>query len=144
MNRMPIKILCLPVLLMLAACTGKEKAMPEAPAQAHVTGSATYRERMMLPPQAELTATLEDVSLADAPSVTLGEVRMQTDHAPPYAFKIPYDPARIQPQNVYAVRVRIMLDGKLLMISDTHTPVLTRGSPDSAELVLKMVSASQP
>ena len=67
MNRMPIKILCLPVLLMLAACAGTEKAMPESHAQAHVTGSATYRERMMLPPQAELTATLEDVSLADAP-----------------------------------------------------------------------------
>jgi hypothetical protein len=30
------------------------------------------------------------------------------------------------------------------MISDTHTPVLTRDSPDTAELLLKMVSASQP
>ena len=130
------------LLLLLAACAGAEKPMPES--RAVITGSATYRERLMLPPDAELTATLEDVSLADAPSVTLGEVRMKTDHAPPYAFSIPYDPAKIEAQNLYAVRVQITLDGKLLMVSDTHTPVLTRGAPDSAELVLKMLPPSQP
>lgn len=140
MNRHFAQII--PVLLLLAACAGTEKPMPAT--QAVVTGTATYRERLMLPPEAELTATLEDVSLADAPSVTLGEVRMKTDHAPPYAFSIPYDPAKIQAQNVYAVRVQITLDGKLLMVSDTHTPVLTRGAPDRAELMLKMLPPSQP
>jgi putative lipoprotein len=142
MKRNRHNALSLPVLVLLAACTGKEKTMPES--QAVVTGSATYRERLMLPPDAELTATLEDVSLADAPSVTLGEVRMKTDHAPPYAFSIPYDPTKIEAQNVYAVRVQITLDGKLLMVSDTHTPVLTRGATDRAELLLRMLPPSQP
>lgn len=128
--------LFIPVVL-LAACAGSQK--PLSASKAMVTGSATYRERLMLPPDAELTATLEDVSLADAPSVTLGEVRMKTDHAPPYAFSIPYDPARIKAQNVYAVRVQIRRDGKLLMVSDTHTPVLTGGAPDRAELILKVL-----
>lgn len=33
-----------------------------------ITGTVAYRERIALPPNAVVTVTLEDVSLADAPS----------------------------------------------------------------------------
>jgi hypothetical protein len=39
---------------------------------ATLTGTATYRERLLLPKDAVFEATLEDVSRADAPSTVLG------------------------------------------------------------------------
>lgn len=43
--------------------------------QAAVTGTATYRERIALPPGAVLEVTLEDVSRAGAPAEAIGSVR---------------------------------------------------------------------
>src|SRR5690606_5821880 len=44
----------------VGACTPQDSATIE--------GSATYRERIALPPDAQFEATLEDVSVADAPA----------------------------------------------------------------------------
>jgi len=43
-----------------------EPMRPEGSVEGAVRGTATYRERMALPPGAVLEATLEDVSRADA------------------------------------------------------------------------------
>jgi hypothetical protein len=50
-------LLCATALL-LAACSTRTTE----PASASITGTASYRERMMLPPGASLEVTLEDVS----------------------------------------------------------------------------------
>ena len=39
-----------------------------APSESNLTGTATYRERIALPPGAVFEATLEDVTRADAPA----------------------------------------------------------------------------
>ena len=111
---------------------------------AYVEVSANYRVRMLLPPDAELTATLEDVSLADAPARRLGETRIKTDSAPPYRVRIAYDPKAIDDRYRYAVRVQIRHQDRLLMTSDTYTPVLTQGHGNNAELQLISVPASRP
>ena len=86
----------LAALLML----GRSQPLPGRPAaaQAHVTGTASYRERIALPPGAVFEAVLEDVSLADAPAVELGRATIADPGSPPFAFDIAYDPAAIRPE----------------------------------------------
>ena len=108
-----------------------------APQQANVLGSATYRERMVLPPNAVLEATLEDVSRADAAAVEIGRVRLEKSGMPPFRFSIPYDRAGIKPDRSYAVRARILVDGKLMFVTTQAYPVLTRGSGNRVEMTLQ-------
>lgn len=50
---------------------------------ASITGSAAYRERIALPPDATLEATMEDVSRVDAPpQSSVGSVSCRRDRYP--------------------------------------------------------------
>jgi uncharacterized lipoprotein YbaY len=73
---------------------------------AQVTGTATYRERMLLPPGALFEATLEDVSRADARAGVIGRARIESPGPPPFRFAIEYDPALVQAGHHYVVRAR--------------------------------------
>src|SRR5262245_14312071 len=64
-------------------------------ASAQVKGTATYRERMALPPNSVFEATLEDVSKADAPAEVIGQARIERPGNPPIRFEITYDPTHI-------------------------------------------------
>ena len=81
-------------------------ALPVAGA---VKGTATYRERIALTPDAVFEATLEDVSKADAPGMVVGSVRIDKPGQVPIRFEIPFDPARIDQSRSYSVRARIMV-----------------------------------
>lgn len=100
-------------------------------ASAAISGTVRYRERIALPPDAVLAVQLLDVSLADAPSVTLAETVDETAGAQvPLPFSLPYDAGRIDPRHRYAVRAEIRDgDGALLWTTDTVHPVLTHGAP---------------
>ncbi|MCK5377272.1 MAG: YbaY family lipoprotein [Acidobacteria bacterium] len=104
-----------------------------------VRGTAMYRERIALPPGAVLEVSLQDVSLADAPARELGSVRIEDPGNPPFEFEIAYDPEAIDERFTYAVRATIRGDGKLLFTTDTHYPVLTRGTGNEVELMLRRV-----
>lgn len=94
-----------------------------AAAQPVVTGEATFRERLMPPPGARFTATLSDVSRADAPAVELGRFEIENAGAPPWRFAIPYDPAAVSPRGRYAVRASLHAPGdggRLLFTTDRH------------------------
>lgn len=106
---------------------------------ASVTGTATYRERMALPPEAVFEATLEDVSRADAPASVVASARVTAPRVP-IAFTIVYDPARIEAHRRYVVRGRITLDGRLLFTSDTAHPVLGPGGARHVDMVLRRVA----
>jgi uncharacterized lipoprotein YbaY len=110
---------------------------------AEVTGEAVYRERIAVPPATRFTAVLEDVSLADAPSVKLGETVIENAGQPPYRFSISYDPARIIESHTYTLRTSLHHEGHLLFTSETHAPVITRGNPKQATLVMRKVGAGQ-
>ena len=96
-------------------------------ASGQVHGSATYRERLALPPEAVFEATLEDASQADAPAAVIGQVRIARPGNPPIRFEIIYDPAQINASHHYVVRARILVDGKLFFSTDQSYPVLTGG-----------------
>ncbi len=107
-----------------------------------VSGTATYRERIALPPEAAFEATLEDVSRADAPATTIGTARIENPGNPPYRFEIPYDPKQIDERHSYSVRARVVVGGQLMFTTDTVTPVITRGNPVTVSLLLRGVRAA--
>jgi putative lipoprotein len=123
-------------LLGLAACASPEK--PEPAAASVVTGTVTYRERILLPPTSTLKVVLQDVSLADAPARTLAEqTQVIGPNAPPYPFRLKYEPGWIEPNHTYAVRAEIRdPDGALRFTTDTRHPVLTQGAPSKVDIVL--------
>src|SRR5687767_10606730 len=107
-------LLLLPMLAALSACQTAGGAFhpvgPETPAAARVTlnGTAAYRQRIALPPEARLEVTLSDVSRMDAPSLVIAETEIETaGRQAPIHFALDYDPARIVPGGSYAVAARI-------------------------------------
>jgi putative lipoprotein len=114
-------------------------ALPLAAARAQsgmVRGTATFRERMALPPGAVLHLRLEDVSRQDAPALLIAEAHIPIAGQVPIAFALAYDAARIDERSTYALRAEILLDGRMLFRTDHIHPVLTRGAGEPAELLL--------
>ena len=114
------------------------------PGAAEVKGTAAYRERIALTPDAVFEVMLEDVSKADVPAVVVGSVRIDKPGQVPIRFEIPFDPARIEQRRSYSVRARIMVGQKLLLTTDQAYPVPTRGHGNEVQLLLRMVGASKP
>jgi copper homeostasis protein (lipoprotein) len=109
-----------------------------------VKGTATYRERMALPPNAVFEATLEDVSKADAPAEVIGQARLEQPGNPPFRFEITYEPARIMANYRYVVRARILVNGQLFFITDQSYPVLTAGHGNEVALLLRRAGSAGP
>ncbi|MBM68810.1 MAG: hypothetical protein CME43_04980 [Haliea sp.] len=106
-----------------------------------IEGSVLYRERMMLPPDAQLEIQLEDVSRADAPATVLAVVTQATATAPPWPFRISYDPTALDPRHRYGLRATVRHEGRLMFTSDTFVDAFAEGAP---EIVLVRVPRSAP
>lgn len=94
-----------------------------------VTGSIAYRERIALPPTAQVEVRLDDVSLADAPANNMATQSFASEGKQvPFAFTLTVDRADIDPRHSYAVSARITdADGKLMFITDTRNSVTFGG-----------------
>lgn len=118
-----------------------------AQAQAILPGTASYLERMALPPNAVLDVSLEDVSLADAPAVVIGTAHIAPAGNPPIRFGIGYDPEKIVTNHRYAVRATIKQGDKLLFTTDTLHPVaseaLGQGEPARIDVLLRKVTPAK-
>ena len=132
----------------LAGCAHKGADVP-VPAPAGVTAAATpiaqpavkgtvnIRERIALPPDAVVTVTLSDASLADAPSRVIAQKAIRTEgKQAPFTFALPFNPADIQPNARIIVSAAITRNGQLLFITDTIAEVINRGTGTQANLLL--------
>lgn len=107
-----------------ASVTGTVIASPQAP---------PVRE---LPAGATLIVTLQDVSLADAPAAVIATQTIDLTGAQfPVAYELAYSLGDIADSNTYSVAARVEAGGDLLLVSDTMTPVITRGAPTSGVVV---------
>lgn len=107
---------------LLAACT----STPPTP-KASLDGEVFYLQRIALPPSATLSVSLQDVSLADAPAVTLARQSGPVNGQVPLPFHLTYDPSQVKPGHRYAVSARIELDGKLMFINTEQHAVQLDG-----------------
>jgi putative lipoprotein len=128
--------------LIIAAALLAAMAGPALAQSIH--GTATYRERIALPPTAVFEATLEDVSRVDAPADVIARVRVTPAGNPPIRFEIPVDLARIRPDRRYLVRARIVDGDRLMFTSDVSYPVLTQGYGTTVALMLRRAGTGPP
>jgi putative lipoprotein len=128
-----LRVVPAPLLLVVLGAT------PMAASAETVTGTAAYRERIALPPDAVLEVSLEDVSRADAPADLIGRATVDPAGQVPIPFSISYDPARIVTGHRYSVRARITRQGELLFTSTSSYPVLTDGAPSEVAVALQKV-----
>ena len=112
------KILLLGLTVLLGACS----TMNTSP-HATLDGEVYYLERIGLPNTASYEVSLQDVSLADAPAVTLAKQSGQVKGQIPLPFHLTYDPAEIKPGHRYAISARIENNGRLLFINTEHNGV---------------------
>ena len=112
--------------LSLAACASTPVERTVA-----VTGSIAYRERIALPPTAQIEVRLDDVSLADAPANNMATQSFASEgRQVPFAFSLTVDRADIDPRHSYAVSARITdASGKLMFITDTRNSVTFDSRP---------------
>jgi putative lipoprotein len=113
-------------LALLAACAGPGR----------IAGTATYRERVTLPPGAVLRVTLLDVSLVDAPERVIAEGEWPAG-AVPIPFELAFAPEEIERDRRYGLRAALIGPGRrTLFATAAAEPVLTRGAPAAVELLL--------
>ena len=126
------------------AAASTEEEVEEPAATASVTGTVTYLQRIALPDDAVVTVQVQDISLADAPAVVLGEQVIETaGQQVPIAYEVTYDPTAINENLTYAVSARIEdAAGTLLFINDTVIPVITNDNPtEDVEIMTVPVSS---
>jgi heat shock protein HslJ len=73
-----------------------------------VAGTLSLRDSGSLPSGGRVHVALEDVSLADAPAVVIGEASIPLrDQSPPLLFHVTYDSDDIDPRHSYGIRASI-------------------------------------
>jgi len=122
-----------PLMLFLSACSGDDTGAPEQASGevskvSTIEGEVFYRERMILPPDAEVEVQLQDISRADALATVMTSVLIQPQGGPPYPFSINYDPTVIDPRMRYALRATISRGDRLLFSSTEYIDPFA-GSP---------------
>jgi len=111
---------------------------------ATLSGSVVLQQPAVLPAGTLLTVTLEDVSLADAPAVIVGQTQFEVkDQLTPIPFALVYPVPAAQPGSVYAARARLTL-GDRLLFTTTQRNAVDPLNPLPIELVVDSVATETP
>jgi putative lipoprotein len=106
-----------------------------------LTGTITYMQRVILPRDARVVVSLVDVSHGVSPGAVVAERWFEAAGQVPIGFELPYDSARIVHGHAYGVRAQILVDGALWFINEQPEPVLTRGNPGGAQVLVRPAAA---
>ncbi len=126
----------------LSACAGKSAQVPVPAAdpngintlsqqsiqQPNVSGTIWIKQKVALPPDAVLTVTLSDASLADAPSKVVAQRAVRTEgKQAPFSFVLPYNPSDVQPNALILLSAAVTINGRLVFITDTVQEAINNG-----------------
>lgn len=128
------------VAALLAACAPSPKPREGVA----LTGTITYRERIALPPTARVEIQILDVTDEEAEPRLVAEKLVDTPGQVPITFAIGYDPASIDANRTYALRVRIRVGEELWFASPFDLRVLTAGNPTRADVLVDRISEGGP
>ena len=138
LTRLPAAALAL---LVLAGCGAGMPFVTSANREPVLTGTASYRERIALPPDSMLIVSLTDTSPVIVNTRIIAEAVLRVDgKEPPIPFELPYDRARIASDRDYGVRAAIRSGDRILFETSGAYPVITRGNPKRVELQLLRAS----
>jgi putative lipoprotein len=107
-------------------------------------GMVTLEQPAEFPAGSVLAVTLEDVSLADAPAVTVAQTQIPAaGRQPPVEFMLTYPRSAIQPGLVYSVRARVTV-GDTLLFTTTQAYRVDPLNPAPLDLALSPVAPPLP
>jgi heat shock protein HslJ/uncharacterized lipoprotein YbaY len=126
------------------AAAGTDAAADGMAGMATVSGTVYYLPRIALPNDAMVEVTIRNAQLADAPPemTLLAQTAFTTDGAQvPLPYTVVYAPADVQEGAMYSIGATIRDGaGKLLFISTTAIPVITRDNPtEDVEILVSPV-----
>ena len=89
-----------------------------------LTGTAFYRERIAMPPDAVLTVQLQDISRADAPAQVVAQTqKIFGQQQVPLAYRLEVPRTGLDPRMRYALRATVRVDGELRFSTTQAHPV---------------------
>ncbi|MFJ4442119.1 YbaY family lipoprotein [Pseudomonas sp. NPDC089422] len=92
-----------------------------------------------LPAAAQVQLSLLDVSLADAPSVSLAEVQLRCGGTMPIRLQLNFDDSEIDSHRSYSLAVRIEKDGQLLYINTSSHPIKPKTELDTQRVIVDKI-----
>ena len=103
-----------------------------------ITGTVAYRERIALPPDAIVRVRLEAAAAPEMQARRVAEITIATEGKQvPIPFELPYQASDIHPGTRYQVRATIGSGDKMLFVSRTPYPVITKGAPTKLEILVQ-------
>ena len=113
--------------------------------QPNVSGSIYIRQNVSLPPDSSLTVTLSDASVSDAPSKVLSQRVVLTDgKQAPFKFILPFNPADIQPNARILLSAAVIVDHKVVLITDNVKTVINSGGTKQDLTLVPVPSRALP
>lgn len=134
------------LLMGLSGCAtteqGSAKVGQAVTIQQHsITANVFYLQRIALPPGAQVSLILEDVSKMDVTAEVIAKQTITAVGAPPYQVDLRYNAAQIKPQHRYALRAQIEHNGQLLFTNTEHVDAFANQSVKPTEILLSQVRA---
>ncbi|GIC75847.1 YbaY family lipoprotein [Moritella sp. F3] len=107
--------------------------------QQTLTANVFYLQRIALPPGAQVSLILEDVSKMDIAAEVIAKQTITAASAPPYQLDLSYNEALIKPQHRYALRAQITLDGQLLFTNTEQVDAFANSGAKPTEILVSQV-----
>jgi uncharacterized lipoprotein YbaY len=108
--------------------------------QSAVLGTVEAAQDAQLPEAAAALVSLDDISRADAPAVTINRVELSGMAGFPFPFAVTYNPVQIDPRMDYAITVRINdQEGNLAFINTQAYIVITKDHPSVVEVMVEEI-----
>ncbi|HWZ85731.1 MAG TPA: YbaY family lipoprotein [Thermoanaerobaculia bacterium] len=128
----------------LVCLAAAASAAAEDAADAKITGTVVYRERIALPPDAIVRVRLEVAAAPEKAAKLVAQIAFPAEgRQVPIPFELPYKAADIRPEKRYLVRASVTAGDQTIWASRTPYPVLTKGAPTKLEIELQQAGAGR-
>lgn len=129
-------------LMFAAAAVAASSVVACASRSYAVSGTVSYRERLILPADSVIVVRLEDITRGQAYPSVVSEQRIVPNSAAVTSFALPYQYGTIDPNATYVVNAWIEQGGRILFRNNKVYQVLTKTAPSSnIHIELEQVSA---
>jgi putative lipoprotein len=122
----------------LLSCSSTSPARPEGATEDLVSGSVTYDEDVLLPPDAAVDVWIVDVTPGVVAAAILAQTTIEAGNVrSPIPFKLRLDPGRVFVDHDYAIKAVIRSGGETLFEMPNDFRVLTKGRPARVDVWVK-------
>lgn len=115
------------------------KGTPQSESRPEVSGTVTYREKMLLPTVADVKILVFEIDDQREPKTIVERLIPTQGRQVPIPFKVLL-PQSVNREHDYSVGAEILIDGKVWFRTTKMTFVLTHGYPNDVHMVLSRAS----